>query len=160
MHVQQVPAEHNRIMITEYLVAMHNSVRADGRRRASRIAPAILLSPSMGALIAPVSSTWSNYIVLGPEHSFVNPVDGNGYGNSRPKPTKKTILTSFYRMRPGGRDHSPRLLLEAEADGPSDWIYVSACKWRGCCSSARRPDPKLTLDSELSPRCRPCNDAA
>ena len=92
---------------------MHNSVRADGRRRASRIALSILLSPSVGALIAPVSTTWSNYIVLGPEHSFVNPLDGNGYGHSRPAPSKKPILTSFYKMRPGGRDHSPSILLAA-----------------------------------------------
>jgi len=100
-------------MITEYLVEIHNSVRADGRRRAFRIALAILLIPSIGALIAPVSTTWSNYIVLGPGHSFVNPADGNGYGFSRPRPSKKPILTSFYSMRSGGTDDSPRLLLEA-----------------------------------------------
>ena len=67
----------------------------------------------MGALIAPVSSTWTKYIVLDPEHSFVNPPDGNGYGNRRPAPSKKPILTSFYRIRPLGRDHSPSILLAA-----------------------------------------------
>ena len=70
MHVQQVPAERKKIMITEYLVAMYNSVRTNGRRRGSRVALVIDLSPTVGALIAPVSTTWSNYIVLGPEHSL------------------------------------------------------------------------------------------
>jgi hypothetical protein len=73
----------------------------------------IALSPTVGALIAPVSTTWSNYIVVGPEHSFVNPPDGKGYGHNRSLPTKKPILTSFYRMKRGGRDHSPRTLLAA-----------------------------------------------
>jgi len=73
----------------------------------------IALSPTVGALIAPVSTTWSNYIVVGPEHSFVNPPDGKGYGHSRSLPTKKPILTSFYRVHRGGRDHSPSTLLAA-----------------------------------------------
>jgi hypothetical protein len=113
MNVQQVPVERNRIMITPHLVAMHNSIRANGRRRGSRVALVIALSPTVGALIAPVSYTWSNYIVLGPEHSFVNPPDGKGYGHSRLVPTKKPILTSFYRMQRGGRDRSPSILLAA-----------------------------------------------
>ena len=112
-YFQQVPVERNRIMITEYLVVMHNSVRANGRQRGSRVALVIALSPTVRALIAPVSTTWSNYIVFGPEHSFVNPPDGKGYGHRRPVPTKKPILTSFYKMQRFGRDHSPRILLAA-----------------------------------------------
>ena len=109
MDVKQVPGERNRVMYSPYLAGMCNSVRANGRLRGHRLALAIRLRPTVGILIAPISTLWVHKIVESLHHAFVNPPDGRGYGKDS-KGTKP-ILTTFYQTPPSGTDLKPRILL-------------------------------------------------
>ena len=90
---------------------MHNSLKADGTLHACRVGLALRFTESMGALISPISLTWVNYIVESPDHSFVNPPDGKGYGSDINSRANKPILSTFYRPNAASRDEKPGLLL-------------------------------------------------
>jgi len=54
---------------------------------------------------------WKNFMVTSAEHSWVNPINGAGFGSDSDRPTPRPVLSSVYRSPPLAQDLSPGLLL-------------------------------------------------
>ena len=98
-------------MYTPHLVAMHNSVGQDGRLRGHRFSLPLVLTGLLEAIVAPISHLWNNFMVTSAEHSWVNPMNGAGFGSDSEAPTPRPVLSSVYRRPPLAQDLSPGLLL-------------------------------------------------